>query len=393
MRTELESQLRDLGEQFRSEMTHVHSDEILDSPRRDTAPDSTTLIGTVDDQRRKTRVPWLAAAAAAAILVLIGGLVMISQRNVPDGSSSQPTPTTSSAPMAEVNPGPPGAMILPDDVEMQVTNATFSDDGSLMNDTPIRWYATEQLRPETGPYLRVLSIEQQVSDDAWFDCAIYAPDGRKVSLADGTLACLEHRNDGDAIGRVFVERTSSLVVIEAQATDDELLLAANHVAPAAYGPGYEVTDPGLPDGVTATGIGWMVSDFAAASLDDASGPMVQAHWEDNDGRSIFYVASRGNFMSNHRLGYDTITDITVRGEPGFIRTYEDQPNYIGVVWQEHDMTYQVGSQRLGEDQLLDLIEQLHLATMDEWDTAAAVSTTAATEPPAPAPTSIARLGP
>lgn len=390
MPTDIESQLHELGEWFRSEMTHVRPDEFLDPPQRTAPVEGGTLIGLAD--RRSTssrRARWLTAVAAASALVLMGGLLLVAQRDDTGGSLTEPAPTQSTPPpLAE--PGPPGALVLPDGLGMSVTTVTFAEDGSLVGDVPIRWYATSQPRSETGPYLRVLSIEQEVSDGPRFDCEGFGRATREQLLDDDTTACLELRDDSDPLGRIFVARTPTLVVIEGQVTDDELVTAANKVAPASYGPGFEVVDAGLPDDVSLTGIGWNVSDFAASSLDDAYGPMINARWTDDDERSMFYLATRGSIMSNLRLGYQTITDITVRGEPGFVRTLANDPNFVGVVWRENDMTYQVGSQRLGEDRLLDLIEQLHLATHDDWEAAtseaeAATNATSATPGP-PIPT-------
>ncbi len=67
-----------------------------------------------------------------------------------------------------------------------------------------------------------------------------------------------------------------------------------------------------------------------------------------------------------RLGFESVTDITVRGVPAFIRTLDDQPDYRGVVWHENGITFQVGSQRLSESELLDLVEQMRPATQSEW---------------------------
>ncbi|MBI5090765.1 MAG: hypothetical protein HZB15_18400 [Actinobacteria bacterium] len=132
----------------------------------------------------------------------------------------------------------------------------------------------------------------------------------------------------------------------------------------------------------------MVSDFAGASVAATSSPMIHVNWKDADGRSVFYVATvdQAEFVENLRLGFASVSDVTVHGAPGFIRTIEGEPTYRGVVWHESGLTYQVGSQQLTTDELLALVEQMRAATSSEW---AAMVATAGAEFPTPPDTTSA----
>ncbi len=92
MPIDIETQLRRLGQQFRSEMTHVHPDEILDDPHASVpVPADRPLLPVEANSPTPIRVRWLTAVAAGLVLVLIGGLITLSERNGTDvGVNNQP---------------------------------------------------------------------------------------------------------------------------------------------------------------------------------------------------------------------------------------------------------------------------------------------------------------
>ena len=92
MPTDIETQLRDLGERFRSEMIHVDPDEISDRPREVDPFENHPLVENVEPSTATHRgARWLTAVAAASILVLVVGLIMVSQRDNADvGVSNRP---------------------------------------------------------------------------------------------------------------------------------------------------------------------------------------------------------------------------------------------------------------------------------------------------------------
>lgn len=359
MPADIEIQLRELGEWFRAELAHVDPDEILGTATEGRVVGDSPLLELDDEgSGRIRRGHWLYAVAAAAVLVIAGVIAAVGR-----DADIEPAAGT------EAESLPAGAMVLPQSSGMNVTQIRT---GAIAGDVAIRWYATEGARPESRTFLLMMTVPQQWSGEGPSACEMALSETREEMLDSGTSACLEVRDTSDPFGTISVRRPSAEVIITGRATDEELLAAAAAVIEATVGPGYEIAAPGLPPDVALTGIGWNVSDFATVSVDDTAGPLLQVGWEAADGTSMFYVASRGDFMANNRIGFNsitaTITDITVRGQPGFMRTLADQPNYVGVVWRENDMTYQVGSQGLGTERLLALIEQLRPATRDEWET-------------------------
>jgi hypothetical protein len=258
-------------------------------------------------------------------------------------------------------------MVLPPSAGLRVQSAL---QGVRAGDQQIqiRWYATSQAQPEAATYLRLLSYQNQVPPGQSLGCVLADSETRTATLTDGTNVCLALRNTPIGIGRLAMDRSPFSILIEGNATDDELITAAEHVV-TSNDSAFEITQSGLPAGVSESGTGQNVSDFASVSSAVAAQSMLQVNWSSERGdHSIFYVATVDDpsFTSNLRLGFDTIIDISVRGVPGFLRTLPDQPSYLGLVWTENGTTYQVGSQGLTQGQLLDYVEQMRPATNTEW---------------------------
>lgn len=93
MPTDIETQLSDLGERFRSEMIHVDPGEILDRQGGADRFENQPLVEHVEPSSATHRgARWLTAVAAASILVLVVGLIMVSKRDNSDvGVSDGPT--------------------------------------------------------------------------------------------------------------------------------------------------------------------------------------------------------------------------------------------------------------------------------------------------------------
>jgi hypothetical protein len=369
MPADVEFQLRELGDWFRSELAHVDPDEITGGTLKDPVVDDGTWVDLVDAPVHVARRGrWLIAAAAAVTVVALVGVIAAA-----GGRDSGAEP----AAMVTDELAPVGAMLLPASSEMTIVQLQT---GALAGNVAMRWYATAGDRPETRTHMRVMTVPQQWPTEGPPTCAMPVSEATEVTLADGTTACLETRVASNPLGTISVRRPSTEVIIAGRATDEQLRTAAAAVVEASSGPGYEIGAAGLPSELELTGIGWNLSDFATVSLDDTSGPLVQVGWEAADGASMFYAASRSDFLANHRLGFATITDITVRGQAGFIRTIAAEPDYVGVVWRENDMTYQFGSQGLGAEKVLALIEQLRPAARSEWDALVAASDTVVQDP-------------
>lgn len=326
-------------------------------------------VSTTTNSRSRVLV-----AAAAIVVVGVAGLVAVTNRDGDSPVTEQPPtnatntiasaiPTPSGAPAETA--GPPGAMTLSATTRMSVEHV---QQGRLRGDNPTRWYATNSVTPEAGAYLRVASSPNDVPAGSDPTCMLAATETTSVTLNDGSYACLEVRDPDVLMGRIAVDRGPEVIRIEGAATDAELLVAANHLVAEPTGAGYEIAPAGLPGQVELTGTGWLVSDFAATSFDAGDDKMIQVNWISETGASMFYVATTdaATWLPNLRLGYDTVADLTVRGVPAFTRTLPDQPNYLGLVWHENGITYQVGSQQLTQHELLELVEQMQPATASEW---------------------------
>ncbi len=276
-------------------------------------------------------------------------------------------PSATSAPQADT--GPAGALVLPASSGMTVDGV---EQGALGGGEHIRWYATTQTTPEDGPYLQLTSATQAVPAGQRLGCVIDDPTTpgatRNDVLADGTPVCLTVRGPTEPYGRIAIDRSPISVVIDGNATDDQLVAAATNIAASPSG-GFEIAPAGLPAGVTEIGAGVGVSDFATASSAAAERPMIQAGWSDGANRLLFYLATNEDpsFVPTMRLDFDTVTDKSIRGEPGFLRTRRDQPGYLGAVWSHGGTTYQVGSQGLTEVEFRQLLDELQVPTANEWN--------------------------
>ena len=115
MATDVEAQLRQLGAQFRSQVTHVHPDEILNEPFEtvhghldensdiDGSAERPAQLGNRDGQRLGRSL-----GVAAAVVVMVAGLLAALawvDRGSPEPVAS-PTPTATSVPAATSAPAP-----------------------------------------------------------------------------------------------------------------------------------------------------------------------------------------------------------------------------------------------------------------------------------------------
>ncbi len=316
----------------------------------------------------------LLASAAAIGALGVAGLVMAAGRETPapvSESVPDPTPpTVTLPPVPAAEPGPDGALLLPDATGM---NLAYIEEGALAGDSPILWYATPTARPEARPYLRVVAYDSLPDGGPVDGCVM---DGATVSsvLADGTLTCLKDRDPSDPTGAIQVDVDQFTVIIDGTATNDQLLTAAQNLTPGALSNSFEIDTAGLPPGVELIGTALFVSDFATTEVSKADAvDLIQANFVDGESRTIVYVAAPNSppSLDTYRLGFESVTDVSVRGGPGFIRTLADQPNYLGLVWHENGITYQVASQGLTQNQLLANAEQLQPASQPAWEAAIA----------------------
>ena len=335
-------------------------------------PHQTVTARPLQEQRGSKR---LLAAAAAVAAIGVGGLVIASNRSTPDPvADSQPVPQTPAPTLPPVTapaPGPDGALLLPPTATLQ---PVLIEQGALAGTAPVAWYGTPVSQPETDTYLRVQAVDLGQAPDSVPQCV---SDQTTVTstLADGATACLEERDaSADPTGTIERRVGAYVVIIDGRASDDQLIAAAENLTPGPSAGSFRIEAAGRPEGVEliATGVG--VSDFAYVPDTDANDDdMISTIYVDDQSKSVFYLATRSDpeTLAVHRLGFASVSDTTVRGQPGFFRTLENEPSYLGLVWHENGFTYQLGSQQLTQPELLDIVDQLKVATLADWVTATA----------------------
>lgn len=401
MPTDIESQLRVLGERYRSEITRVHPDEILDRAQRTAPVESGPLVALADRPRMThRRARWLTAVAAVPVLVLIGGLIVISQRDDADGRSnapaaptptvSSPTPTTESPsetafpaePVADTEPVPSGALILDqfpaalaDAVGYtHVGTAAVSEPPFPANTWVQRWYTTTMDQPELQPRLKLASTSstQQFPPEIpprGIDATQATVRGGPAWLYDDPLS------GGRSVA--FEDEETVFVLTGYQLSDDELLRAADRTMLADSSSVGAVIDAGaLPAGLVERAVG-TTSETPFVPLETLQHPAASIRWYNvqaggalpGDDDPMLWLGWRAEdpaLFPLHRLDYDTVTDTTVHGVPGFVATNTD-PEYLGIVWSESGFTYTLGGWGFDPDTVLATANQLRPATATEWN--------------------------
>ncbi|WP_040494629.1 hypothetical protein [Ilumatobacter nonamiensis] len=335
-------------------------------------PHQTVTAHPLQEQRGSKR---LLAAAAAVAAIGVGGLVIASNQSTPDPvADSQPVaqpPAPTFPPVTAPAPGPDGALLLPPTASLRPMSI---EQGALAGTAPVAWYGTPVSRPETGTYLRVQAVDLGPAPDNVPQC-VSDRTTATATLADGATACLEQRDaSADPTGIIERRLGGYVVIIDGNASDDQLIAAAENLTPGPSAGSFTIEAAGLPEGLELIATGFGVSDFAYVADTDANDDdMISTIYVDDQSKSIFYLATRSDpdSLAIHRLGFASVADKTVRGQPGIFRTLENEPSYLGLVWHENGFTYQLGSQHLTQPELLDIVDQLTVATQADWDTATA----------------------
>lgn len=330
----------------------------------DIGPAPSDEATSTDPRRSDGGRRWLPIAAAAVVLVGVGAIVVV-QRPGSDTPATQPT-----TPRADVVDPAPGGVMLLDPLPETLADADVSAlPGPDPVATPVapdqdwirRWYTTTIDRPEQSPHLDVSSLSTTqpvppVADDAtsvtvrgvdgWLYDDPFGP-GRSVAFHDGQ---------------------TMFVLTGYQLSDDELLFAAdNTVLADASSVGAVVDSGALPAGLTERAVGTVFEKhFLPLEIQQHENPTIR--WDAGD-VSVWMesIVEDPALVPLHRLGYDTVTDTTVRNQTAFVTTITAQPAYVGVTWSENGITYLLGSNGLTADTVVDYANRLRPATRDEWN--------------------------
>lgn len=349
-----------------------------------------TTLTTPDVASPRRMAPVLAAAAVAAVTV--AGLVAVAARG--DQSDTTLRPAATAPPVASSLPAPtaaepmaPDGAMIPGALPAPLADATISAGGYLSSFTPPepdsdairRWYTSTLTLPETAAWIALDS----------FPADRMAPDmvgPVEQAEVQGTVAELyEPRRFGDRAVTVTLDGTTYLLS-GANLTDADLLQAAEYVRLADEGYGAVIDAEGLTNGLTERAAGGVFESWFL-SRSSFETPILSLRVDGTDA-AAWMMALHQDVEEHHlhRLGFSSVTDITVHGQPAFLTTLDTQANYRGVTWHEDGVTYLLGSNDLADDEVIELADGLRPATLAEWDQLVEISNVGAHERAESAPT-------
>lgn len=333
-------------------------------------PESLLLTEPVDPPRRM--LPVLAAAAAVAAVTVAGLVVLTPGAQAPaPGAQADESSPTAALPPAEVeqpvDPAPAGALVL-DDVSDILPGATISavstdaaaTDAASPPAQVRRWYTATMVRPDLGAAVSVEAFPAATM------VADVPADAASVSVQGVEAALYDHSMFPGRTVALTVDATT-YVLTGTNLTDDDLLLAAEHVGPATDGYGGVIADAGLTNGLIERAVGTV---FETTFLSrEALGLESAVTYVESEAGTLWVrtLQEDAGLLDLHRLGYDTVTDTTVHDQPAFVTTLANQRQYRGVTWHEDGVTYVVGSNDLTTETAVELADRLRPATLDEWN--------------------------
>ena len=370
-----------------------HSTDLLDRPLADRQPDrelasASVEIGLVSPYRSsgdRTRHGRRVAAVIATAAAVVGALWLATWRPGADSGVGGSFDTTASIP---TSPAVGSGRVTFDAIPAGWSRNGASDQANSSEDLVRRVYATDSASPETQPALMLTSNAAENGGDV-------VP-GETVSVhgVDGHLSSSSGGGQSLAFGPVD---GFSYLLIGYNISRDELIAAANTVHQSPDGYGAVIDAAGLPAGVTEKGAGfmtgiWFVSRAAAAHSVPA------AYWTDGSGFLWYQSFADPELPKLGRFGFDSVTDITVQGHPGFVATA--QPDIVSIMWSDGTRTFLlVSSGGLSASELQAAAQSMRPVTDGEWadmtvaratiqptDTTTTVGTTTAASPPALLPT-------
>ncbi len=357
----------------------------IDDTTTDFDPNRLTVVAMRTGDRRNLR-PIL--GAAAAITLVIGGLVVLSNRSEqpatspPDATPAVSAPPPTTAPTTTANTPPVvGVTFASLPAGFALVEADSDRFAGYEWKVQTRFYTADPDKPETAA---TFAVTMMPADSFVIDIPA---DAITVALSAVDGSIYDHPQTGART--VSYQLNDNVYTITGyRVTDDEIIAVANNTRPA--GTGHDnygaVVDPaGLPDGVEEVYIGgsWFERWFIGKNA--LTQPIPMARW-DSDTSSLWAMVVQQNprWLPLGRIGWDTVTDTTIHGQPAFVVSTADQPGFLSISWVEDGaITYMVGSQGLDEATLIELAEQLQPATTTEWNdmVATTVVETTQTVPP------------
>lgn len=353
---------------------------------------------------RRGRWAVIAASVTAVGGAAVGGGVLM---NGLAPAAAPPAPTPAPVTAAPASPptilppalAPDGLMTfgrLPDELATATVELTDLNDQYPEGYEPqvTRWYTATMDAPETAPNLKVISNPGGGPFPPWSldDSAPVTVQGLEAYLFDPPFVT----------GRRSVSVRLSDVIYEVSAahlTEDELLLAAEHLRPADDGVGGVIDPRGLTNGLVERGGG--------PAVEDPAPHVIWTRYDDTftDDLSLSLVVTTGpqELLALDRLQQPAdITDAVVRGQPAIVLrmteadrlagmsggtspNLEDNPTYpeyvpggargdlTTVVWWENGHTYRLAGVGVDRDTVIAWANELQPATQAEADAMAAAT--------------------
>ena len=388
MATDLMSDLERLGDLLQRASDPITVDQIRnhDAGALDERPKLTSLgdleIGDSDsDQvrvvvahryvRTRPRRGWRTAAALSVAAAVLGVLWVVTSRPADDPSVGGPTDATAPTSSAAAVGGRMTLGAVPAGWSFEAaSDSRLSTDAIYSVE---RIYATNSAAPETMPALALTAFPADVGSPSIPDSAepvsVLGADGHLFPSAGGGQSLAFGPIDG-----------FHYLLVGYHVSRDQLVAAANavHQAPDRYGAIVDST--ALPPGVSEKGAG-VVSEIWFITKEAAAHPIPEGHWTNGPGSLWYYSFADAALPPLGRLGFETVTDTTVNGHPGYLATSQ-QFNVVSLTWSDDDRSYMVASHDgLGADELHATASSLRPATSDEWAAMTrARATVTATEP-------------
>ncbi len=322
----------------------------------------------MEPSRPRSSRHWGAVAAATIVIGGVGALFAVER-----AMSGTPDRTAATVASRPADPAPRGAVVFdrtPDEFRNAIVTAGNRFDGPTSSEltgatatsVPVRrWYVSNVAQPESEPWIAVNAF----------------PTGRmSPDIPDDAEAVTVQRVDGylydapamTARSVAFTLGDTTYVLAGNHITDSDLLLAAEHLRVADDGYGAVIGPAGLTNGLSESAAGTINEQFFI-SRSALEHPIPQTHWNAGDA-SLWVVALVEDpaVLPLHRVGYATVTDASVHGQPAYVTTLGDfLPEYRGVIWSENGVTYLLGSNSFNDSTLVEYANLLRPATDDEWN--------------------------
>ena len=332
---------------------------LLDLPAGDRLIDDGMAL--VVSERRPSSAStrrWRTAAAFVAAAAIVGTLWIVTSRPA-DMPGAVDVQTMGTAGHMTLDAPPPGWGF-----ELASDSIDTNDSDRVVQ----RIYATPGSTPETGPALLLTSMSAADGAPGVFGVTDTRVPNRIPTDVQGTAGQLTQPDGGGQSLTFGPVDGYNYLLTGYHVSEDQLVAAANTVHVSPDGHGSVIDQTALPAGVTERGTGF-VSEIWFISTLAATHPIPEAHWTDGSGELWYRSFEDPGMAPLGRFGFDTVTDTTINGQPGYVATVtpaHQQGTVASMMWSDGTRTFLLASNKIGAAQLQILAAALRPATDAEW---------------------------